>query len=86
MLGMEVTDARAGFHHPLAPARNLSSLIPETPNPMIRAITAARTIMTMVRLFGEKKDNITMQPTSLTPGHTCRAAGGKEVEAGELKP
>jgi len=49
-------------------AKNLSSHVPETPNPMMRAITAARMIMTVVMLFGEKrKDNVTAQPTSFTP-------------------
>lgn len=39
----------------LVTARNPKSHVPETPNPMIRAITAARMIMTVVILFGNKK-------------------------------
>lgn len=65
-------EAAAGqkFIAPLVTPRNLISHIPETPNPMIRAITAARMRMTVVMLFGEKrKDNITTQPTSF---HTLR--------------
>lgn len=80
---MEATDARAGLCHPLAPARNASGHIPEIPNPMIKAITAARMIMTVVVLFGEKR---TLLPCNLPPLHlayVCRAAGRKEVEAGK---
>lgn len=57
---------------------------------MIRAITAARMIMTVVMLFGEnRKDNITAQPTSFTPYayaaclQSCQQEG--EVEAGKSR-
>lgn len=64
-------EAVAGqFMVPLVITRSLSSHVPETPKPMIRAITTARMIMTVVVLFGEKrKDNITMQPPSFHTLH-----------------
>lgn len=82
-LGVGARDARAGLCHPLAPARNASGHIPEIPNPMIRAITAARMIMTVVMLFGEKRTPLPCSQPPLHLTYVCRAAGRKEVEAGK---
>lgn len=71
-------EAEAGqtFIIPQVTARNLSSHIPETPNPMISTVTTDRVTMTVVKLHGGKrKDNITVRPTSFTP-YTAGAGRG----------
>ena len=56
------------FITPPVTARNLSSHIPETPKPMIRAITAARMIMTVVMLWGKKeRTTLPHSPPPFTP-------------------
>lgn len=81
------TEVEAGqkFIIPPVTARNLSSHVPETPKPMIRAITAARMTMTVVMLLGKKERTALVQsppPSQPTPILSiCRAVCRKEVEA-----
>lgn len=83
---MEV-EAGQKFITPPVTARNLSSHIPETPKPMIRAITAARMTMTVIMLLGKKERTTLLQsplpsqPMAVLP--FCRVVCRKEVEAGE---